>query len=353
MVFLNVKVGWGFFAGAIVALGLAAGTANGEEAVGSNESATTQSATTEPAEKSGATSQPIQKLSLEGVVEPEIPPGTDLPHEAEPVVTAEPTKPFSLAVNYWLYSDYISRGVNCSEYAGEGRERLNHQLGTSLNVPVGKNSQYGTFGFDTWFEWYGGQEAFETTQGGTNLQEVDYTLRWSYDIAPIKTTATIAWTEFTYPHLKNVGSRDWTDEVSLRLNHNDAWLWRWTGYQGDAGILNPSLFIARDFRMAKGWWLEAGFNHPFALSKNVTWTPNMTLAFDGKYIEPFLGAGPGSWQYAYTQFGYELKYDLTQLLHLPPQAGSVYVSQLLYYNLASEYILHDELFGGLSLGWAW
>lgn len=292
-------------------------------------------------------------LTLEQSAPSEILPGADLPHEAEPAAPLELDKPFALAVTYWLYSDYLCRGVNFSEYAGEGREKPNHQMAVSLDIPIGKGSKYGTFGFDTWFEWFAGQDQFSTTQGGTNLQEIDYTLRWSYDIEPIKTTATIAWTDYTFPHIRFVGDRDWTHEVSLRLSHNDAWLWRWTGYKGDEGILNPSLFIARDFRMAKGWWLELGINHPFAVVKNVTWTPSMTFAFDGKYIEPLLGAGPGTWQYAYTQFGSELKYDLTELLHLPPQAGSVYISGQLFYNLASADILHDELWGGMSVGWTW
>jgi hypothetical protein len=327
---------WIYWTAAILTLGGLASTAFGEEGK-------------DKADPKGS----AKPLTLEKSAPPEIPPGAENPKEAEPATTPEPSKPFNLAVTYWLFSDYISRGVNCSEYAGEGREKLNHQLGTSLNVPLGKEAKFGTFGFDTWFEWYGGQGQYPTTEGGTNLQEVDYTLRWSYELKPIKTTATVAWTDYTYPHVRNVGSRDWTDEVSLRLNHNDAWLWRWTGYKGEDGILNPSLFIAKDFRMAKGWWIEAGINHPFPIVKNVTWTPSMTFAFDGKYIQPFLGTGPGTWQYAYTQWGSELKYDLTELLHLPPQAGTVYVSGVLYYNLASANYLHDELWGGVSLGWNW
>jgi len=279
--------------------------------------------------------------------------------EKAPESAPEFAKPFSLGVTYYLMSDYVFRGVNYSEYPGEGREKLNHQMGTSLDIPLGKEGKLGNFGFDTFFEWYGGQEALNGN--GTNFQEVDYVLRYSYDIEAIKTTATVGWADYTYPH--TVGPLDRTNEWYIKLDHNDAWMWRWLGYTGEDGILNPSFLIAQDTGYIRGLWYEFAISHPFELCKNVTWTPKCTFAFDGGYIGPALngGKGDGSTEYAYTQPGMEIKYDLTELLHLPPQAGSVYISGQLFYNIVSDVererygspILRDILFGGMAVGWSW
>jgi len=267
-------------------------------------------------------------------------------------------KPFTLGVTYYLMSDYVFRGINFSEYDREGREDLNHQMTTALDVPLGKDGKLGTFGFDTFFEWYGGQEALNGN--GTNFQEVDFTLRYSYAFDPIKTKATVGWTDYTFPHVTGVGDKDRTNEWFIRLDHNDAWLWRWAGYKGEDGILNPYVLFAQDTGYILGQWYEIGVSHPFAVCKNLTWTPKVTFAFDGGYLEPAwnLGHGRGDFDYAYTQYGMELKYDLTELLHLPPAAGSVFVSGQLFFNDAyavqeGRHAIQDQLFGGLSVGWTW
>ncbi len=46
--------------------------------------------------------------------------------------------PLSVTLSYWLVSDYIFRGINYSEYAGEGREKPNHQLEVKLDVDVAR-----------------------------------------------------------------------------------------------------------------------------------------------------------------------------------------------------------------------
>ncbi len=79
--------------------------------------------------------------------------------EKAPEAAPEPPKPFSLAVTYYLMSDYVFRGVNLSEYAREGREKLNHQMTTSIDVPLGKDGKFGNFGFDTFFEWFAEQKS--------------------------------------------------------------------------------------------------------------------------------------------------------------------------------------------------
>jgi len=45
--------------------------------------------------------------------------------------------PFSFSLNYALYSDYVFRGINFSEFSREGREKPNHQLTTTVSVDLG------------------------------------------------------------------------------------------------------------------------------------------------------------------------------------------------------------------------
>jgi hypothetical protein len=267
-----------------------------------------------------------------------------------------PGRPFSLGVTYYLFSDYVFRGINFSEYFGEGREKPNHQMTTALDIPLGKDGQYGTFGFDTFFEWYAAQKKLNPETGGQNLQEVDYTLRWSYELEPVATTFTMGWTDYTFPNAHPIR----TNEIFFKFAHNDAWMWRGLGYQGEEGVLNPSLFIAQDLRYSRGYWVELGLNHPFDVCKNLTVTPKLTFALDGGYLQPLLTGGEGqkSLEYAYTQYGLDVTYTLNDLLHIPEAAGSVFISGQLYFNEASRVekrqgIIQDELYGGMALGWSW
>jgi hypothetical protein len=259
-------------------------------------------------------------------------------------------------VTYYLFSDYVFRGINFSEYAGEGREKPNNQMTTSLSIPIGKDGEYGTFGFDTFFEWYAAQKQLNPETGGQNLQEVDYTLRWSYDLKSIATKFTTGWTDYTFPNAHPIR----TNEIFFKFEHNDAWMWRGLGYKGDAGILNPSFFFAQDLRYSRGYWVELGLNHPFEVCKNLTITPKMTFALDGGYLQPLETGGEGqkSLEYAYTQYGLDTTYTLNDLLHIPENAGTVYISGQLYFNEASDVekrqgIIKDELYGGMALGWSW
>jgi hypothetical protein len=305
----------------------------------------------ESQEKAQATT--TEEAVPEGLVAPE---EQNAAEGAAEVAPEPPGKPFSLGVTYYLFSDYVFRGINFSEYATEGRERLNHQMTTSAGVPLGPGGKYGTFGFDTFFEWYEAQKELNPEKGGQNLQEVDYTLRWSYTFDPVHTTMTLGWTDYTFPHANAVR----TNEAFVKFEHNDAWMWRGLGYEGDKGILNPSFFFAQDCRVSDGYWVELGFSHPFDVCKNLTVTPKITLALDGGYLQPLLtyGEGQKSLEYAYTQFGLDTTYTLNELLHIPDKAGTVFVSGQLYYNEASKVerrqgILDDQFYGGMALGWSW
>ena len=86
--------------------------------------------------------------------------------------------PIGLYLDYTMATDYIWRGINLSEYRGEGREKLNHQLTAGINYDTG---DFGTIDFSVWFEWYGANDKVGSP-GDDNLQEVDYTFSWTYDL---------------------------------------------------------------------------------------------------------------------------------------------------------------------------
>ena len=94
----------------------------------------------------------------------------------------------SFSLDYTLVSDYVFRGINFSEYAGEGREKPNHQMSTGIELAT---EEYGNFGASFWFEWFAGQGSL--TPGSDNLQEVDYVVYWNYDIEQIATNLELGW----------------------------------------------------------------------------------------------------------------------------------------------------------------
>ncbi len=83
-----------------------------------------------------------------------------------------PGCPATFDITYSLSSDYIFRGINRSEYGGEGREKPNHQLTTDLGVDIGQlfgqpAGTCGTLEFGTFFEWYRMQKGLNPAGGGS------------------------------------------------------------------------------------------------------------------------------------------------------------------------------------------
>ncbi|UCG17274.1 MAG: hypothetical protein JSV19_04425 [Phycisphaerales bacterium] len=286
-------------------------------------------------------------------------------HETTQVATFEqdegPGCPFSFDIKYHLLSDYVFRGMNLSEYRGEGREKLNHQMTMDMSFDIAQmfgrpKGQYGTFTFGTFFEWYGAQKSLDPIRGGQNLQEVEYILSWAYDIEPIATTFTLGWTFYAFPNAKTKNTNEWF----FSLEHNDAWMWKWLLPDNEKGVLNPSFLFAQDVdATGGGCWMELGVHHDFPLFENFTLTPSVIATIDHRYLNPLLETGSGgATRFAYVQYGLTGTYDLTPVLHLPDWAGCVTVSGFLYFNDAlgnpeDNGIIQDEFFGGMSVGWSW
>lgn len=268
---------------------------------------------------------------------------------------------FSVDVTYSLYSDYVFRGINFSEFAGEGREKPNHQLDLSVSLDLGTllgngAGTSGTLNFGAWFEWFGAQKKIDPVRGGQNLQEVDYYLSWSYDIAEIATTFTLGYTFYTFPNANAANTSEWW----FGLEHNDAWMWKSIWPDNEDGVLNPSFAFYQDVDLGAGnaIWMEIGLSHEFPINDLVTVTPNWLLAIDHGYYHTFAGdRNKNTTRLAYMQWGLDVTYDLGTAWQLPGKLASTSLSGHLYFNDAlgnveDNRIIQDEFFGGFSLGWS-
>ncbi|MBP7936208.1 MAG: hypothetical protein KA354_16320 [Phycisphaerae bacterium] len=292
--------------------------------------------------------------------------------EVQKTEAAEEAIPIEIGITYYLLSDYVWRGFNLSEPAREGRERLNHQVSVEITWDTGS---FGKIGFDTFFEWFEAQKALNPFGGGQNLQEADYTVRWGYDLEPVKTEVTLGYSFYAYPNLARLLRSD--DRVGndnddlymewwLKLVHNDAWMWKWLLSQNEEPVLTPSFFLAQDVGVGCGGvWLEFGISHEFAIPgiDNLTITPGYTLGVDGGVVKRYLWKdNANTLRLACQQFALDVTYDLTAVLNLPKWAGTLSVSGLLYFADAlgtaerSDSVhgdIQDEFYGGMSVNWGW
>lgn len=288
--------------------------------------------------------------------------GDDAESQPVEIVAEEPELPISFSIDYTFVSDYVTRGLNYSEYDGERREKPNHQLTTSLELdpallagrPRGK---FGVVSFETFFEWYAAQAILNPNGGQQNLQEVDWTIGYSYEMQPIATTLRAYYSLYTIPNVPDSSST----EVSFSIEHNDAWVWKWLWPDNEDGVLNPSIYYAYDWDEARhGSWFDFGFSHDFEAMKNVTITPSLTLSADHGYIEGYSGLEPEARHMvlAYVQYGMTVSYDMTQLIGFDKWGyGSVVLSGFLYYNQVPQRVermglIDDEFWGGFSIGWS-
>ncbi len=274
--------------------------------------------------------------------------------ETPPVEAApEPTKPIplSIGIDYTLVSDYVWRGVNLSEYRGEGRERANHQMNVGLSYDLG---DCGSINAGFWFEWYAGQKAMDPTSDG-HLQEVDYTLSWSYDIEPLAVGVEVGWIAYQFPQAS--GDLQTTHELFVGLSFDDSKL-----FGTDSGVLNPTVKYYYDIDLVEGGqFLELGISHDFALAdlgcdetpilKDLTVTPSATLGIDHRYFT-------GSTKLANVLYGLALSYDLGGAIGMPENCGSLNLTGFINYSQALGIQsdvpgYKDEFFGGMTVGYSW
>jgi hypothetical protein len=271
--------------------------------------------------------------------------------------------PLSFEIGYTLVSDYVFRGINFSEYPDEGQEMPNHQMDVGVELDtadLGLNA--GRVGVSFWFEWFAGQD--QLTGDGGSLQEVDYTVYWSFDLDQIATTVELGYIAYDFPQAS--GDAACTHELYLLLSLDDSKL-----FGTERPVLNPYFYYGIDVDDGDlGSWMELGVSHDFAFGemagleqtpvlKDLTFTPSFVMGIDHRYLHHFalLGdpaaEGPGT-QIATLTYGGELAYDLGGALGMPERYGSVALSGFLYYNQAlRDELISDEFWGGFQVAYAW
>lgn len=273
-----------------------------------------------------------------------------------------PGLPIAFSIEYTLVSDYITNGINYSEFPGEGREKPNHQVTTALEFDLAmlggrERGEYGVVSFETFFEWYAAQAILNPDGGQQNLQEVDWTIGYSYEVKTIATMLRAYYTFYTIPNVSDASST----EVSFSIEHNDAWMWKWLLPENEDGVLNPSVYYAYDWDAARrGSWFEFGFSHDFELAENLTLTPALTLAADHGFTEGLSGLEPEARHMvlAYVQYGATISYDMTEAIGFDKWGyGSVVLSGFVYYNQVPQRVermglIDDEFWGGVTIGWS-
>jgi hypothetical protein len=296
-----------------------------------------------------------------GAAEPNAPPAS-----AEPAGGGwRKPLPVTFSIDYTVVTDYVWRGSNFSEFAGEGREGLNHQLGAAAEADLGR---LGALGYSVWLEWYAFQDdpAFDPTADG-HLQEVDHAVFWAYDLSRLNEAVPlrieIGWIAYVFPQQPSGSDAYYTHEAYLALALNDAKL-----FGADKNVLNPTLSWNWDFDDFDGHWFEAGISHEFAAAdvgagdvpvlKHVAVTPSLTLGIDHRFYSTGASGGGKSSRLANLLYGLEVGFDLGSALKLPERCGALSLtgfanfSQPLSDALRRD-VMDDELYGGLRVAWQW
>ncbi|HOF17639.1 MAG TPA: hypothetical protein PK082_01925 [Phycisphaerae bacterium] len=268
--------------------------------------------------------------------------------------------PVSFGLDYTVVSDYVWRGLNFSEYAGEGREKLNHQASLTASY---ETERFGTFGANVWFEFYQGQSALDA-DSNCCLQEVDYTLSWSYDLSnlneKIPLTFETGWILYQFPQASGDGKT--TNEWYFSLALDDSKI-----FGTENAVLNPTFRYYLDCDDVRGSWLELAFSHDFAMKelglkdtpvlKDMTLTPSLTLGWDHRFHSSD-EVRKGN-RLATVVYGLQLSYDLSSALDIPEKYGALALSGFLNYSqVASDALrkgdyMNDELYGGAGVSWSW
>lgn len=276
-------------------------------------------------------------------------------------------KAFSFGLDYTMLTDYVWRGINMSEYRGEGREKLNHQLTVSFEVDPSKlgTANIGRFGGSIWFEWFAGQEQL-TGWSGNNLQEVDYTVYWAYDIEPCGLGVELGWIGYHFPRFRDSGSTvsadsAYTHEAYIKLSYDDSKIF-------DKPMLNPYVAYYQDIDDVRGGILAFGVSHDFVLKdmglaeacicKDLTLTPSFAMVIDHRYYDKAGVGGDGGTgtRLGYLEYSLAVAYDLSSAFSIPAQYGALNLTGFITFDQSlhdSANAVQDEFYGGVKLSWGW
>ena len=309
--------------------------------------------------------------------------GEEPPAGDVPVVQGDSSKmlPVTIGLKYTLVSDYVWRGLNLSEYPGEGREKLNHQLDITATTKL-KDLGLADFGAVTlgvWTNYYLGYESQNpgpspggvpnpagTTNASNKFMEFDYSVSWEYDIPDTPLTVAAGWIAYNYPHL--AGDAHLTFEVFAKVALDDGFIFG----QKDP-VLSPSLTYYYDYDLVDAGVLVGTIKHKFALDeltegmpvvRYMTITPSASIILDNRYMDKnsTVVASPGHGAHKSTtlssvEFGLAVGYDLSKALDMHESSGKLELTVFTNYSrplAREEFIwLDDVIYGGISLGWEW
>ena len=274
--------------------------------------------------------------------------------------------PLTIGIDYTLASKYMWRGQDLTP----DHNRMNHQMTVAAEYDLGA---FGAIGGSVWFQWNGGYQYGSENHDGS-LQEVDYTVYWGYTIDCIGLSTEVGFIWYQFPHAEAAN----TQEIYMSLGWDDGILWKAVGL-GDSAILNPTFSLYFDVDEAKDLadsgcpvWGEFGFSHDFALAdyglkctpilKDLTFGLNWMTGWATNYAWTDFYSGPMT-----MQFGATLNLDLKSVFQIPDQyCGDLYLTGFLNYNLAltnnagqigdpapNSAGVSDNLWGGMSIGYAW
>jgi hypothetical protein len=219
---------------------------------------------------------------------------------------------------------------------------------------------FGTFSASFWFEWYAGQNDTAFGGGAHHLQEVDYTLSWSYDVPETPLGVELGWIAYQFPFISG-DDPQWTHEVYAAVSFDDSVLF-------GRPILSPYFAYYLDVDDVRGSWMELGVSHEFAMSdcgladtpvlKDVTVTPSLVLGIDHRYYDKAgLGAANAiGTRLGNLQYGLDVGLDLGSALGLPERYGSLSLNGFLRYSQAfhdENAAVNDDFWGGMTVGYAW
>jgi hypothetical protein len=279
------------------------------------------------------------------------------------------------AVDYTFVSDYVWRGINATEFQGEGHERPCHQLrfGLESDSTDWLDVDLGTVGATAWFQWYGGFLAQTNGQSGDHLQQVDYSLYWKRNVPELGTHFELGWVYRTWPRVHDIapdvaGDEETTYEVYVKLTFDDS-----AFFGTEKPVFSPYIYYGLDYDLAdEGSWIELGVSHEFILAdlepfssapmlNYMKVTPSASLGIDHRYLDSSTlqkisttARGTRSTKFANLLLGVAFDYDLTGAMGVSEEYGTLNAGAFVYFSDAlREDILNDTLYGGVRIGYSW
>jgi hypothetical protein len=283
--------------------------------------------------------------------------GTVIEEASETVVTEQSSNFLTMQLKYTYASRYIWRGRE--KFPENDSCNNQYSLAASLDIAQMLGQEAGKFGR------VNGAIFFQTGNNSDtrDLQEVDYTVSYSYDFDEIGLTTEVGFIYYAYPGMSGAN----TQELFFKLGMNDGLIMQGLLGIGDGTpLLNPTLAVYFDIdEAAGGTWTELGMSHDFVLSelgcadiavlKDLTLGANMTLGWACGYPESNSGRDTAYYENdtnsgMTNNFGMTADLDLQSMLDLPDCMAmnlGVFMNYTCSMDANRPYV--DVLWGGVSL----